>query len=159
MDLSLIYNWVNFIVFFGLLIYFLKEPLLDFLGDRRETLRREMESVSHLKKEMEMKLKSCQAKLTKIDSEIEQLMLQLEQEGKREKQVLIQKAEEFVARMREDTKRVGEQELKRVERELKQNGVRIALGIAKESLKRTIASKDQTRLLLWGMEHLQGSNR
>ena len=89
MELGLFYKWFNFLVFLGLLFYFLREPLKDFLGDRRENLKKDLDEVAKQKAKVENKFQDYRKKLVEAHTEISQLQKEMRQEGELEKANLI----------------------------------------------------------------------
>ncbi len=159
MELALIYKWVNFVIFFGTLIYFLRKPLNDFLADRRESLRREIEAISRERLGIERRLQEYRKRLAEAAHEIEVLKKELIAEGELEKTKLIKKAKVFAEKIRGDAERIGAQELNKAKHLLRQETMRHAVELAKEGLKKIVDQGDHERLIAWGIKHLEGIRR
>lgn len=157
MEIELIYRWINFFLFLGMLGYFLREPLRDFLGDRSETIRKRLEEVAIKLKEMELRLQECQKRLAGSDQEIKELREELLREGELEKQALIHKAQSYAEKIRIDAKRMGEQELHKAKISLRQQTLKQALDLTQTLLQQAVETKDQERLTLWGIRSLGDS--
>lgn len=154
MSAGLIYQWINFVIFAGILIYFLREPFRDFLGDRRERLRKELDEVSHARLESETGFKECRKKMAQADQSIQRLKEELRQEGELEKSLLIRRAKEYAHKIREDAGRMTHQELSRAKETLKKKTFVLALELARKKIEGSITAQDQERLMAWGMESL-----
>ena len=155
MELSHLYPWINFLVFSGILFYFLKEPIRDFLGDRRENLRKELETVAKERGKVEKKFQEYRKKLAEAETTIDQLKKELRHEGGLEKTSLIKKAQSFAQKIREDGAKVGDQELNRTKLFLKKRSLLLAVELAKEWVEKSIGDTDQERLLGIAIEHLE----
>lgn len=147
--------WINFILFIGALIYFLREPLLDFLGDRSEKIRQELDKIAHRKREVESRLQNYKNHLAVIGHEIEALRSEFQKEGDAEKKNLITKAQRYSEKIREDAKRMTEQELNKARLILRQKTFILAVDLAKKLLEQAVGPTDQERLARWGIQHLE----
>lgn len=155
MSVALIYPWINFVIFAGLLFYFLREPFKDFLGDRRERLRKALEEVSRARLEAETRFKGCRKKVAAADQTIQQLKEELRQEGEMEKSILIRRSKEYAHKIREDAARMTDQELARARETLKKKTFVLALTLARKKIEASITPQDQQRLMAWGMENMK----
>lgn len=151
-----IYPWINFILFLGLLVYFLRSPLKDFLGDRRESLRRELEELAQKRAQLERRFEEYRKRLGQTEQEIRRLKEELSREGELERQALIKKAQDFAQKIREDAKKMGAQELTKAKLALKRKIVLLTLELASFKLKKSIQPKDQERLAIHAVQHLEG---
>lgn len=152
--MELIYSWINFGIFAGLLWYFLRRPLRDFLRGRQEGVRQEIQEVSRERLSVETRFKEYRRKLAEADSEIEVLKLELKEEGELEKEGLIRKAREFAEKIREEASQIGEQGLRRSRIHLQQKTLLLAIQTAKEKIQTALDPADQERLVAWGIEKL-----
>lgn len=155
MELEILYRWLNFVIFLGALVYFLREPVRDFLGDRREKIRRELEEVAAKLKEVELRLENCRKKLSASDQKIKELREEFLTEGELEKENLLKKRQSYAEKIREDAKKMGEQELSKARHRLRKRTLQLAVDLAREILQKSVEPKDQERLALWGIESLE----
>lgn len=155
MSAGLIYQWINFVIFAGLLYYFLRTPFKDFLGDRRERLRKELDEVAQGRLEAETHFKNCRKKMAAADQTIQQLKEELRQEGELEKSILIRRSKEYAHKIREDAVRMTDQELSRAKEALTQKTFVLAVALARKKVEASITPQDQQRLMAWGMENMK----
>ena len=153
--MGLFYKWFNFLVFLGLLFYFLKEPLKDFLGDRRENIKKEIDEVAKQKARVETKFQDYRKKLAEAHTEINQLQKEMRQEGELEKVNLIKKAKSFAEKIRDDAAKVAEQELGRAKLTLKKMTLLLAVDLAKQWVEKVIENEDQERLISVAIDQLE----
>jgi len=153
--MGLFYKWFNFLVFLGLLFYFLKEPLKDFLGDRRENIKKDIDEVAKQKARVETKFQDYRKKLAEAHTEINQLQKEMRQEGELEKVNLIKKAKSFAEKIRDDAAKVAEQELGRAKLTLKKMTLLLAVDLAKQWVEKVIENEDQERLISVAIDQLE----
>ena len=134
----------------------MRTPLKDFLGDRRESLKKELDEVSRERLTVERKFQQYRKKLADAEKEILALIKDLEEAGKLEKVSLVKKAEAFAKKIREDAERVGSQELSKTKYLLREATLAHALDLARESLQKSVGATDQERLIAWGIKNLEG---
>ncbi|MDO8527918.1 MAG: ATP synthase F0 subunit B [Deltaproteobacteria bacterium] len=158
MDKALIYKWVNFVIFLGSLVYFLKNPIRDFLGDRRESLKRELELVARERLAMEQRFNALRKQMAGADSEITDLKKELRQEGEKEKANLVKKSQSFAQKIREDATRIASQELNKTKLMLQTKTLLLSVDLARGLLERSIHAEDQSRLLIEGIKQLEKFN-
>jgi F0F1-type ATP synthase membrane subunit b/b' len=153
-------NWVDFgrdtppyvamLINFGILIagyYYLgKKPIAAALKTRRNNIAREIEEATKMRKEAEKRAKTYQAKLERLEAEMETTRETLVRAGEAERERLVQDAEAKAERMRKDAEFLVEQELKQLRVDLQRDTVEAAIAAAEELLKKRVTSADQERL-------------
>lgn len=159
MEMSLIYPWINFFLFVAILYYFLRTPLRDFLGDRAEGVRQEIDKVGRLRLEAETHFKMVRRRMAEAETTIEVLRKELRSEGELEKRKVIEKARKFAEKIREEANRAVGQELNRAKYDLKRQAILVAIQKAKKVVQTTIQPGDQVRLFQWGMESFRKEER
>ncbi|MBI5299102.1 MAG: ATP synthase F0 subunit B [Deltaproteobacteria bacterium] len=155
MELSLLYKWINFILFSGALVYLLRDPLRVFLGNRREILKKEIEEITRERLKIESHFQSYRKKLAEAGNEIQKLTEDLRKEGELEKQSILQKAKEYVEKIKKDAAKVGEQELNKTRLLLKKKTLLTAVEHAKDLLEKLIGPKDHERLVGGAIQNLE----
>lgn len=150
----MIFKTVNALIFFGLILFFSRQPLRQFFLDRSRRLRDTIVRIARQKEVAESRLREFRGKLDQIDAETAELIRDFKNVGENEKKNLIEKAENYAERLRADTLRVGKQELGRAESMLKRTTVILALSMAEESIRRGMTNEDQASLIHWGVEEL-----
>lgn len=147
-------EWINFILFVGVLFYFLKGPLLDFLGDRSEKIRLELGRTASQRKETEARWRDYQRRLETAGQAIAEIKRELQQEGESERKRLVEKAQRYAEKIREDAKKMTEQELRKARHLLKRKTFLLSVDLAKKRLEQELGPSDQERLARWGIQHL-----
>lgn len=154
--MELIYKWINFAIFGFTLFYFLREPVRDFLGDRKESFRKTLEELRQKRGEMELHLSGYRKRLETADAEIKKIVEELRREGELEKQNLVKKAQGFAQKIGEDAEKMGKQGLIKAKFLLRKKTLDLALTLARKRLNETIGPEDHERLTLWAIRSMEG---
>ncbi len=72
---------INFLIFAGILIYFLRKPLSRFLSGRVEGIRRDLSEARAKKESVEARLREIESRLGRLDETITELRTTAEQES------------------------------------------------------------------------------
>ena len=126
------YYLINFLVFFGGLVYFLKKPLSEFASSRRRRIVAEMEEAQRLRAEAETKLAEYESRLAHLEEEMARVLADARAAGEADRKRILVEATLAAARIRQDAKTRIEQETKRIQHELEVKAVEMAMGVAEK---------------------------
>jgi F-type H+-transporting ATPase subunit b len=134
---------------FGILVLVInrygRKALADSLVKRKESITREIDEATRLRKAAEKRLEEYEAKLEKISDELDRVRREFREQGERDKERIIQEAKERRERMRKDTEFVLVQEGKQMRQELLAEVVTQATRIATEILSKNTTLGDHDR--------------
>ena len=146
---------------FGILVLIVnrygRKALADSLVKRKESITREIDEATRLRKAAEKRLEEYEAKLEKISDELERVRREFREQGERDKARIIQEAKERRERMRKDTEIVLVQEGKQMRQELLAEVVAQATRIATEILSKNTTLGDHDRFAEAFLSQLRGS--
>jgi len=108
-----------------------------------------------LRREAEEGLSHCQAKMNQIEQETRTLIASLSDEGNLEKQHLKKRAEIFIERLKEDSKRQVEQEVRKTKELIKKEMARLTIEYAEKAIVEKMTPQDQKRLMDDYLKQLQ----
>ncbi len=77
---------VNFLLFVGVLIYFLRKPLIRYFAERLEGIRRDITEASSRKESVQSRLRGIETRIARLDAEIAELKSSAEREALAEKE-------------------------------------------------------------------------
>lgn len=143
---SLFWPFVNFIIFVGILFYFLSKPAREFLLNRRDSVKSAIEEATKAKEVAEAKYREYEKKLEQSVQEIESILATLTKEGELEKKRDIEDAEKRAERMKEQVKMAVDRELEKAKIVLREEAAELALETAEKFLIDNITAADQERL-------------
>jgi F-type H+-transporting ATPase subunit b len=153
-------NWTEFgkenppyiamLINFGILVaaYYLlgKKPVAAALQGRRDTIAKEIDEAQRMRREAEVRAKTYQAKLEKLEEEMAMARTALVQAGEAERDRIVTEAEAKAERMRKDAEFLVEQELKQIRHDLLRDTVDAAVTAAEELLRKRVTQADHERL-------------
>lgn len=156
MDIKPILPWINFIILAGVLFYYLKNPLREFLLGRHKKVREELQAVSQLLASTLKRHEEYKRRISQLKTEITQLKTEMCSIGTMEKEHLIRDAQEFTARIQADLKRAALQELQKAKAELQKKTLKLAFQLADQMVRDQVRTTDQERLSREYLTQLKG---
>ncbi len=145
---------VNFLLLAGLLYYFLRKPIRNFLNQRQQGVREALEEAQRARQEAEARYREMQRKLAQAQKEMEELKKMLVEQGRVEKEKILANARREAEKIRRQAGLAAEQELKQAQHLLRKEAVELASHLAEALLKDRIESKDQERMIADYVESL-----
>jgi F-type H+-transporting ATPase subunit b len=147
----------NSLILFYVLYRYGKKAVVDGLASRREGIMRGIEAASKMKAEAREQLASYEAKLQKVDSEIERVRREMREAAEAEQNQILEEAKKRRERMERDAKLLISQELKAAREQLLQETIGSAMASAEQLVREKVGSADHQRLSDEYLAALQGS--
>jgi F-type H+-transporting ATPase subunit b len=138
---------VNFAILAGILVYFLKTPLTEYLSSRIVKVRHDLVTAAETREAATRQLAEIRAKLTALPGELEALKQRGAEEIAAERARIRQAAEAERQRLLEHTRREIDMRLRVARRELVEHAATLAVAVASERIKKSITPDDQARLV------------
>jgi len=151
------YKIINFVLIFGIVIYFARKPIANMLKQRTELIEKTLKEAQEAKEVAQKALQEAQTRLQTKDKEIEELIAVSKQAGEQEKARLIEESERLKERIFEQAKVNIEYELKGAKDALKAEAVEIAMGLAEKKIKEKLTKEDQEKLLQESLTKIGGT--
>lgn len=148
---------LNLAVLCGVLIYFAGPALRDFFKQRSQDIRREIEDAEARLREAETEMAGLRTRLSEFEDEARRLTDATADAAELDKARVLERASQTAERIREDAKRVADQELARARRELHARAVTLATEIAAEVLRERTSAEDDGRIVREFTERIGGS--
>jgi len=145
---------INFIVLFGGLTYFLFKPIRNFLQKRSQEIEQGLKDAEDAQKEAELKLREAKARLATLEDEIEKLKKDAEIEGRKEKERVIQLAQQEAERIKYFAKQEIEMLMRGGIQDLKEYTAGLAATLAEERIRKKISPEDQSFFIDKSIEKL-----
>ena len=150
---------LNIFLFIALAVYFLRRPLSEMLQARREGIRRDLMRAQEERKEALAKLEEVEARLSKLDSEVEAVREQARRESEEERARIELQTEEDARKLRELAQREIESASKAARAELRAYAAEQSVKLAEEMIRREMRPEDDARLVNEYVEELEGVRR
>ena len=148
------FNWtfvgehtVNFIILFSVLAYFLKEPLRNFLVERRGIIGNQIQEAKKAIDEAKQRYEDYAYKLKKMDDEIWSLKETIRKEGEVEREEILKQAEATSHKIAEEAKETIKLEAAKARREIQSEVVSLAVGLAEGLIKQNLDEADERQLI------------
>lgn len=144
---DLIWRVINFAVLVGLIYFLLAKKLKNFLGERRESIKKALEEAKTAKGEAEAKYREYEAKVAVLDKKVLEIANELKAEGIAERDRIIEDAQRAAEKIKEQVRITIEQEIKKAKQDIKGELASLAVIMAEEILRKEIKPDDQERLI------------
>lgn len=142
-----IFQWVNFLILTGGLVYLLRRPFREFLSGRREKIRTQIVKTRHQHESALARHKDAQEKIAHADTDAEALKKSLIETGNFGREAIIKRAREAAERIARETEVLAVQEHARARSALSKEALSLAFEEASKILSRGIPREDQIRML------------
>jgi F-type H+-transporting ATPase subunit b len=153
-------NWTEFgtktppfiamLINFGILAagYYLlgRKPIAAALQSRRDTIAKDIDEAQRMRHEAEARAATYQAKLARLEEEVQQAREALVRAGEAERDRIVTEAEAKAERMRKDAEFLVEQEMKQLRQDLWRDTVEVAVTAAEDLLRKRVTAADQERI-------------
>lgn len=140
------WKFINFAIFAIGLIVLLKKPVADFWAKRTNDLKTEIEDAKRLRAEAQARHRELEARWSRIAGEVNGLAKSLKEEGEAERVKMVQDAQALSVRMKSDSEKIVEQEVRRAKEILKAQAVQLAMELADRLIRENIRLEDQQKM-------------
>jgi F-type H+-transporting ATPase subunit b len=137
----------NFIIFVGVLYYFLNQPIRDYLATRSTAIRRDLVEAAALRAAANEQLAKIDAKLQALPGELDALRTRGAEEIRAEEQRISQQAAADRDRLLEQTRREIDLQVRLAKKEIVEHAANLSVQLATERIKKEVTSADQERLV------------
>ncbi len=145
--ISLIARLVNFGILVGVLVYFLKSPVVSYLVTRGAQIRQELVTASEMRTAAAAQLAEIQTRMATLPGELDALRTQGAADVKSEQGRIAEAAAHERERLLTQTRREIDTRLRIAKRELTEHAAALAVQVAEQRIKREITPDDQVRLI------------
>ena len=154
--LDLLWRTTNFAGLLFILVFFLKKPFADGLSSRRDGIKDQLEALESRKAEAEQLYKEAEAKLAKLDDEVNAIITEAVKQGEAEKEKIIADAERNAGDIKRQAEMAVAHEVAEAKTRLKGEIAEQAVLLAEELVKKNIQPADQSRMVELSLEKVGG---
>ena len=144
---SLLARLVNFGILVGVVVYFLKSPIVTYLASRGTQIRQDLVTASEMRAAAAAQLAEIQARMAMLPGELEALRNQGASDVKSEQARIAEAATVERDRLLTQTRREIDMRLRIAKRELTEHAAALSVQVAEQRIKREITPDDQIRLI------------
>ncbi len=155
----MIFRFINFFIFVGVLIFVSKKPLRFFLAQRRKQVEEVIQTSAEQKAWAEQMFADYNRRLEGIGKEIDEIKVSLRKEGEFESARIISHSQEVAANLSRDTQMIAQAEIDTFKNDLRKQTIEMAAEVAREAVMRAVNQEDQQRLsekFVAELEHKSG---
>jgi F-type H+-transporting ATPase subunit b len=156
--LSWAFKIFNFVVLVAVLIKFAGKPLKNYLQTRSAGVKEKLDEADRLFKEAEALKNEYQARLSKLDSEIETFKRSVQEDTEREKNKILAEASEFARRIKEQANITYQQEIRAMKSRIKEDIVKLTMERAEKLVVEKYNTKDHELMVDEFIEKLRSLN-
>ena len=138
---------MNFTALAIILLKFLKNPLVDALKGRKQSIAAEFEDLEARRSDAEQEYKEYESKLAGIDDELKQMVETAISQGQKEKERIIAEAEKAAENIQRQAEMAIQGEITEAKRRLKDDITEQAALMAEEIIKKNLQDSDQEKLV------------
>ncbi len=143
----LMWRVINTIALLGLLIYFVKKPLVNFFQERKNSIARELDEAREKRDEAVRLIEEYKTKMAGMEQELAKMSGELKKAAESDSQKLVATAEKLSAAMIESARVTAEQEVRKARILLKNEAVELAMTMAEALIKQKINDQDRKRIV------------
>ena len=154
--LDLLWRTTNFAGLVFILVFFLRKPFADGLSGRRDGIKDQLEALESRKAEAEQLYKEAEAKLARLDDEVNAIITEAVKQGEAEKEKIIADAERNAGDIKRQAEMAVAHEIAEAKTRLKGEIAEQAVLLAEELVKKNIQPADQSRMVELSLEKVGG---
>lgn len=154
--LDLLWRTTNFAGLVFILVFFLRKPFADGLSSRRDGIKDQLEALESRKAEAEQLYKEAEAKLARLDDEVNAIITEAVKQGEAEKEKIIADAERNAGDIKRQAEMAVAHEIAEAKTRLKGEIAEQAVLLAEELVKKNIQPADQSRMVELSLEKVGG---
>lgn len=137
----------NFIIFIGILYYFLNQPIRDYLTTRDATIRKDLVEAAELRSAATAQLAAIEQKLQALPGELAKLRTRGAEEIKAEEARIAAQASADRDRLLEQTRREIDLQVRLAKKAILEHAANLSVQLATERIQKEITPEDQSRLV------------
>jgi len=138
---------VNTVALIGLLIYFLRKPMVKFFSERKAQISKDLEEAKEQRDKAQALLTEYEKKLAGMEQELEKLRAELQKSADAESVKITANAEKMAGSMVEAAKLAAEQEVRKARSTLKNEAVAMAVQLAESLICEKINDADRKKIV------------
>lgn len=139
-------RWVNLIILFGGIFYFIREPAAKFFSQRREDIKEEISRAGRMRQESEDQLAALKNRVENLDSELALVKEESQKEAELERQGILAQADREAEKVVTQAKRQIEGMGRAVRKDLKSYAAQLAVELAEGKIKRELGKAKEEEL-------------
>lgn len=138
---------LNFAILAGVLVYFLRRPIAEYLQTRSTQIRQDLVTAADMRRDAAAQLDQIQQQRASLPGELEALRIRGAEDIAAEEVRIGETAKAERARLLDQTRREIQMRLRIARRDLTEHAAQLAVSVAEQRIRRNMTPEDQLRLL------------
>lgn len=144
---GLLFPWINFGLLLATLFFLLRKPVSAYFGDRRATIRKDLDDAAALKRRAEEHYAQWNRRIVDLERELAEIHAGAQERAEAERASLLADARAAAERIRADAAIAVERELRRARAGLREEASQLAIELAAGILREQVTAQDRARLI------------
>ena len=144
--MTLVWQAVNLVLVVGVIAYFARKPIAEYLDQRRQGIQQDLQNSAKLLSDAEAKLAEWNARAERLDAEFAEIRETSRRLAEEERREILDQAEATAERIRKDGSAAVEQELRRARTSLAAEAAELAVDLAAKLVAEKVTPDDQALL-------------
>lgn len=137
---------INFVMYAGLLVYFMRKPVREYFSGRKEKFNAALNKAAAAKQEAEAQKRDVQTRIEELTRTSQAELARAKSEASDLQARILKEAQDISAHLKNEANRTASFEIDRAKNELRENMLSEAVAFSSKLLKEKIAEGDQKRL-------------
>jgi F-type H+-transporting ATPase subunit b len=137
----------DFVVFLLIIFLLLRKPLKNFLTQRSEAVKRDMEDAEKVLSDATNLDRHYTERLSKIQLEVDKIKSDISEDAKKESSRIVEEAKREAERIKSQAKNVIETEFESAKLNLRREVVDVVTTLTEKACKENLTEKDEQRLI------------
>jgi F-type H+-transporting ATPase subunit b len=151
-----ILKFVNMVLFWGLLIYFIAGPIRRTFSARGERIREDLKEAESRRRKADQMAGDIQARLAQIEADVAAVLKRAEDEGERQKREMIEAAEHEAQKILTTARTEVDARVKAARKELTDYARELSADSARALIERQLTDEDRRKIFSESVEQLAG---
>ena len=151
-------RWFNLAVLVGIIAYFLRAPLRQFLADRKRGIQEDISSAGRALQEAEERLSVVQGQVRGLDEERAAMRKATAEEAEGERLRVLERAQRDVDRLTRRAETEIQLLIRVARNELRSHAADLAVGLARQKLSQELTAEEDARVVGRVVESLHSRN-
>lgn len=143
---TLVWQALNLVLVVGVIAYFARKPIAEYLDQRRQGIQQDLQKSAKLLSDAEAKLAEWNARAERLDTEFAEIRETSRRLAEEERREILDQAEATAERIRKDGSTAVEQELRRARASLAAEAAELAVDLAAKLVAEKVTPDDQALL-------------
>jgi len=152
----LVWRVVNTVVLLGVLVHFMRKPLVKFFSERKAQIEIDLEEAEAERKRAESTIKEYERKIGEMEQELERMRAELRKAAEIESEKVVGNAERMAKAMMEAARVAADQEVRKARAALQSEAGKLAVEMAEGLIREKIGDNDQKRIFQDYLARVEG---